>query len=65
VVYLGVIKHKAEKKAIVYWLVEKDSLLLCDISLYVGVPEINFMILDFFEESLYVLMLLDLKATNP
>jgi hypothetical protein len=65
VVYLGAIKRKAKKKAIVHWLVEKKSLLLCNVSLYVGVPEIDVTLLDFFEESLYVLMLLDLKATNP
>jgi len=65
VVYLGAIQCKAEKKAIIHWLVEKQSLLLCDISLDVGIPEINFPLLDFFKESLYVLMLLDLRATNP
>jgi hypothetical protein len=65
VVYLGAIKRKAEKKAIVHWLVEKKSLLLCDSSLDVGIPEIDFTLLNFFEESLYVLILSDLRATNP
>ena len=66
VVYLGAIKRKAEKKAIVYWLTEKKSLLLCGRCLDVGIPEIDFALLYLSEESLYVrILLLDLRATNP